>query len=776
MEQSLLDIKDLCVEFRTRAGIVKVLRDVSFSINFGEMIGVVGESGSGKSVTAYSILGILGRNGRISKGKISFNGQELTDLPPEKLRKIRGRDISMIFQSPQTALNPIRRVGNQIEDVLIEHTGISRQEAREKAIEILDQVQIKLPKQRYYAYPFELSGGMCQRVLIAMALVCSPKMLIADEPTTGLDVTIQKTIMDTVADLNQSRNMSTMLITHDLGMASHYCNRIVVMRNGEIVETDKVPDLFYNPQQLYTKRLIAATPIKESRLEDLLVSPEGKDLELKAENLLELIEFAPTVMEELRDACKEEVSLYVRRGNRKFCIQRVASIHELSMVAALREMSPIHLGASGRVLMAYLSDEGRKRIIEQEGLERITPKTITNPKELEASLKEIRDRGYGISIEEKVPGSYAVAAPIFGADGQLAASLCIAGPLSRLSDEQQDLNIKSIISAARKLSLSLGFQRGVGENQSIEVVSNSGDDKPVEAKRNRQPLLELRQMVKEFKIGVKQGRLVQKATSLFKIRKSGNGNNLKDSSVDENIVKAVNNVSFKIESGESLGLVGESGSGKTTISRLACRLLDPTSGRIIFNGEDIAHLNPYAFVRTPLRKKIQIVFQDPNGSLNPRFTAFDCIADPLRRLGDINNSQELKEKVKQLANNAGLSNNLLSRFPHQLSGGQQARVGIARAIALDPELLILDEPTSALDVSVQAIILNLLDKLRNKLGLSYLFISHDLNVVRLLCNRILVMNNGIIVEEGPADQILNCPQHKYTQSLIEAVPHLEYGK
>lgn len=774
MEQSLLDIKDLSVEFRTRAGIVKVLRDVNFSINSGEMLGVVGESGSGKSVTAYSILGILDRNGRISKGKISFNGQELTDLPLEKLREIRGRDISMIFQSPQTALNPIRRVGNQIEDVLLEHADISKQEAKEKAIEILDQVQIEMPKQRYYAYPFELSGGMCQRVLIAMALICRPKMLIADEPTTSLDVTTQKTIMDMIADLNKSRNMSTMLITHNLGMASHYCSRIVVMRNGEIVETDKVPDLFCNPQQLYTKCLVAATPRRESKLEDLLVSQEEKGLELKAEGFLELIEFAPPVMEELRDACTEEVSLYVTRGNKKFCIQRVASIHQLSMVAHLREMRSIHLGASGRVLMAYLSDDRRKRIIEQEGLERVTPKTITDPKELEASLKEIRDRGYDISIEEQVPGSYAVAAPIFNADGQLVASLCIAGPLSRLSDEQQDLNIKSIISAVRKLSSLIGFQRGVDEKQSIEVVSNSRDDKPVEAKRNGQPLLELRELVKEFIIGVKQGRLIQKATSLFKIRKSGNGNNLKGSSVDENIVKAVDNVSFKIESGESLGLVGESGSGKTTISRLVCRLLDPTSGRIFFNGENIARLKPYAFAHSPLRKKIQAVFQDPNGSLNPRFTAFDSIADPLCRLGNISNAEELKEKVEQLAGHTGLSKNLLSRFPHQLSGGEQARVGIARAIALEPELLILDEPTSALDVSVQAIILNLLDKLRNKLGLSYLFISHDLNVVRLLCNRVLVMNRGVIVEEGPADQILNCPQHEYTQSLIAAVPHLDY--
>ncbi len=512
------------------------------SVAKGETLAIVGESGSGKSVTSYAVMRILDRAGSIAEGSVMFSGLDLRGAPESDMRDLRGREMSMIFQSPRLALNPIRKVGHQIEDVLMQHAQVDSAMVSEKAIEVLEQVRIARPRERYHAYPFELSGGMCQRVVIALALACRPQLLIADEPTTGLDVTTQKAVMDLVVELTRERGMSTILITHDLGLAATYCDRVVVMEKGKIVETSESASIFKNPSHAYTRKLMRATPRPGITLRDLL--PEGE------------------------------------------------------------------------------SDR---------------PKATA-----------------------KAPA-------------------------------------------------------------------------PTDKPKREAPLLVIEKLVKEYP---RQGGTVS-FMKLFAPRPAP----------QPDMFRAVDGISFQIARGESVGLVGESGCGKSTTSMMVMRLIDKSDGTIMFNGEDIGAIPAKNFARLPQRKLIQMVFQDPTDSLNPRFTAVRAIADPLLQLGGISRD-EVRGRCEELATQVGLPLNLLDRFPHQLSGGQKARVGIARAIALKPELIILDEPTAALDVSVQAVVLNLLQDLKDSLGMSYLFVSHDLNVVRLLCDRVIVMQTGRIVEQG----------------------------
>ncbi|MCW5701728.1 MAG: ABC transporter ATP-binding protein [Bradyrhizobium sp.] len=564
--QPLLDIQDLTVEFTTRRGIVKAVQQVNISVARGETLGIVGESGSGKSVTSYAVMRILDRAGRIAQGSVMFSGIDVKAASEAEMRDLRGREISMIFQNPRAALNPIRKVGNQIEDVLRQHAQQSQVADRgEKAIEALEQVKITRPRERYHAYPFELSGGMCQRVVIALALACNPRLLIADEPTTGLDVTTQKAVMDLVVELTRQRGMSTILITHDLGLAAAYCDRVVVMEKGRVVETAKSADIFARPAHPYTRKLMRATP----------------------------------------------------------------------------------------------------RI--------------------------------GVSLRDLLP------------EEEAAEARPVAAPSTTAADGSQP------------------------------------------------PLLVVDKLVKEYpRKGATAvlGRLFSRSPP-----------------IEQDVFRAVDGISFTVGHGESVGLVGESGCGKSTTSMMVMRLLDQTSGRIMFDGDEIGAIMPNAFARLPLRKSIQMVFQDPTDSLNPRFTAARAIADPIMQLGDIRGRDALRARCEELAGLVGLPLNLLDRFPHQLSGGQKARVGIARAIALHPKLVILDEPTAALDVSVQAVVLNLLQDLKQSLGMSYLFVSHDLNVVRLLCDRVVVMRAGRIVEQGTSEGVLGDPKEAYTRELLEAIPH-----
>ena len=584
--QPLLDVQDLTVEFSTRRGIVKAVQHVSISVAKGETLAIVGESGSGKSVTSYAVMRILDRAGRIAEGSVMFSGIDVKAASEDQMRDLRGREVSMIFQNPRAALNPIRKVGDQIEDVLRTHVQQAQvADHGEKAIEALEQVKIARPRERYHAYPFELSGGMCQRVVIALALACNPQLLIADEPTTGLDVTTQKAVMDLIVELTKRKAMSTILITHDLGLAAAYCDRVVVMEKGRVVETAKAADIFSSPQHPYTKKLMRATPRLGVSLRDLLPEEEG--------------------------------------------------------------------AAQPSAVMA--------------GPDPAVHHTLQNP------------------------------------------------------------------------SLSMAPR-----------VEPGGDE-------NSRPLLLIEKLVKEYP---RQGA----TATLGKLfgRKPP---------LEPDVFRAVDGISFSIGHGESVGLVGESGCGKSTTSMMVMRLLDQTSGLIQFDGEDIGAIQPASFARLPQRSRIQMVFQDPTDSLNPRFTAARAIADPIMQLSDIRGRDALRARCEELATMVGLPHNLLDRFPHQLSGGQKARVGIARAIALHPKLVILDEPTAALDVSVQAVVLNLLQDLKARLGMSYLFVSHDLNVVRLLCDRVIVMRTGRIVEEGSSEQVLSDPQDDYTKELLTAIPH-----
>ncbi|NPV25032.1 dipeptide ABC transporter ATP-binding protein [Bradyrhizobium aeschynomenes] len=595
--QPLLDVRDLTVEFSTRRGIVKAVQHVDISVAKGETLAIVGESGSGKSVTSYAVMRILDRAGRIAEGSVMFSGVDVKAADESAMRDLRGREISMIFQNPRAALNPIRKVGQQIEDVLKQHAQAAASDRAEKAIAALEQVKIARPRERYHAYPFELSGGMCQRVVIALALACNPQLLIADEPTTGLDVTTQKAVMDLVVELTRSRGMSTILITHDLGLAAAYCDRVVVMEKGRVVETAKAADIFGNPQHPYTRKLMRATPRLGVSLRELLPEDEAS-----------------------------------------------SSLQAQSVIAGLDPA--IHPTS-------------------QESVEVMHPRVK--------------------------PG---------------------------------------------------------GDEGSAEGHRSAG---------SLRPLLLVDKLVKEYP---RQGA----SATLSKLfgRKPA---------VEPEVFRAVDGISFTVGHGESVGLVGESGCGKSTTSMMVMRLLDQTSGRISFDGEEIGNILPQAFARLPLRSRIQMVFQDPTDSLNPRFTAARAIADPILQLGDIRGRNALRARCEELATMVGLPLNLLDRFPHQLSGGQKARVGIARAIALHPKLVILDEPTAALDVSVQAVVLNLLQDLKQQLGMSYLFVSHDLNVVRLLCDRVIVMRSGRIVEEGASERVLGDPQDAYTRELLTAIPH-----
>jgi peptide/nickel transport system ATP-binding protein len=577
----LLKVRDLTVEFATRRGTVQAVRHVDIAVAKGETLAVVGESGSGKSVTSYAVMRILDRAGRIAEGSVHFSGIDLGKASEREMRDLRGREISMIFQNPRAALNPIRKVGRQLEDVLSQHAQAGSHDKTDKAIALLEQVRIARPAERYHSYPFELSGGMCQRVVIALALACRPQLLIADEPTTGLDVTTQKTVMELIVELTRQRAMSTILITHDLGLAAAYCDRVVVMEKGRVVETAPSADIFKAPAHAYTRRLMRATPRPGMGLADLL--PEGE-----------------TAASGVRPCGSDSRA-------------QPASEH------AVRPTGPDNVGKPVLVVTNLVKEYPRKTTKSA---------SLTN-------LLPWRDRP--------------------------------AGP--------------------------------------------------------------------------------------------------------DPMFRAVDGISFSVDRGESVGLVGESGCGKSTTATMVMRLIDATAGGIVFDGEDIGAIPGRQFARLPLRKRIQMVFQDPTDSLNPRFTAARAIADPILRLGDIKGAKAVRARCEALARQVGLPEELLDRFPHQLSGGQKARVGIARAIALDPDLVVLDEPTAALDVSVQAVVLNLLQTLKVELGMSYLFVSHDLHVVRLLCERVIVMRAGRIVEEGPTERVMTAPAADYTRELLAALPH-----
>jgi peptide/nickel transport system ATP-binding protein len=580
-KEIVLKVEDLKVEFKTEDSTVNAVKNISFEIRKGETVGIVGESGSGKSVTSLAVMGLIPKpHGKISNGSIHFKGQDLTKVSDDDIRKIRGNDISMIFQEPMTSLNPVYRCGDQVVEAIRIHQKMSKKEAIALTIELFEKVQLPDPQRIFKAYPHEISGGQKQRVMIAMAMSCNPEILIADEPTTALDVTVQKTILDLMQQLKDERDMAIMFITHDLGVIAEIADRVIVMYHGNIVEEGTVQEIFQKPQHPYTKGLLACRPPLDKRLRSLPIVDD------------------------------------------------------------------------------FISKN-------EEG----------------AFEDTIRPFEHIASVER-------------------------AHKAREISKEQHS--------------------------------------KRLEALYKKEPVLQVK--------GLK---------TFFPTKKNLFGKVLEN-------IKAVNDVSFDVYPGETLGLVGESGCGKTTLGRTILRLIEPTGGDIVYKGRNLAHLTTSEM--REMRKEIQIIFQDPYSSLNPRLTIGSAIMEPMQVHGVLANDTERKAKVEELLKKVNLKPEHFNRYPHEFSGGQRQRICIARALALNPKFIICDESVSALDVSVQAQVLNLLNKLKEDFGFTYIFISHDLSVVKFMSDRMVVMNKGEIEEMGIADSIYYEPKTAYTKKLIEAIP------
>ncbi len=585
MSNPILEVRNLCVEFPSSGEIVRAVKDVSFNLALGETIGIVGESGSGKSVTSLAVIGLLPTAAKVT-GEILFRNPRLANANPVNLltlsaqqrRTYRGGLISMVFQEPLTSLNPVYTCGEQVMEAILLHEQVSQKEAYRKAIALFDEVKLPNPREMMKRYPHQLSGGQQQRVMIAMALSGNPAILIADEPTTALDVTIQATILQLLRELRDRRGMSILFITHDMGIVAEIADRVVVMYRGQAVETAKVYDLFANPQHPYTQGLLNCRPRPNQRLKRL-----------------------PTVAD--------------------FMKVTTNALGELEIV------SQIH------------------------------------------------------------------------------------------SQEEKDLLLAEVSSSA--------------------VIERS------QHLQQQQPLLSVRHLTKEFPM----------RSGLFG-KKTG--------------FKAVDDVSFEVYPGETLGLVGESGCGKSTLSRCLLRLIEPTSGEIIFDGDSVLELDAKPLRR--LRRYMQIIFQNPYGSLNARQTIGEALMEPMQihKLGG--SPQQRRQRAINLLERVGLGESAMNRMPHEFSGGQRQRICIARTLACEPRFIICDESVSALDVSVQAQVLNLLKDLQQDFGLTYIFISHDLSVVKFVSDRIMVMNRGRIEEIGSAESIYNSPGQDYTRQLIKAIP------
>jgi len=580
MSELLLDVKNLETHFKTEEGLVKAVNDVSFQLHRRETVGIVGESGSGKSVTSLSVMRLIpDPPGKIVGGSITYYGDDaagidLTKVSDQEMRRYRGNEISMIFQEPMTSLNPVFTCGSQVIEAIRLHQNVSKAEAIEQTLQLFEKVQLPTPERILNAYPHQLSGGQKQRVMIAMAMSCNPKILIADEPTTALDVTVQKTILELMANLKNEIDSSIIFITHDLGVIAEIADRVIVMYKGKIVEQGDVYSIFSNPQHPYTKGLLACRPPLNRRLSKL-----------------------PTV----GDFMKEE-------------------------------------------------DDGQ--------------------------MIEVKS-----SVEDMIK-KY------------------------EITSEQHNEHLKKL--------------------------------------KMQEPVLQVRNLQTWFPSGKN---FFGKTTSW---------------------VKAVNDVSFDVYPGETLGLVGESGCGKTTLGRSILRLADARAGEVIYRGRDILKLSKPEMKE--LRKEVQIIFQDPYSSLNPRLTIGNAIMEPMQVHNVYDTDQQRKDRVVELLETVSLKAHHFNRYPHEFSGGQRQRICVARSLALNPKFIICDESVSALDVSVQAQVLNLLNELQDKLDLTYIFISHDLSVVKFMSDRMVVMNQGVIEEMGPADEICLNPQREYTQGLINAIP------
>ena len=568
---SLLKIKNLNISYPTRKETIVASKDVEFTLERGEILGIVGESGSGKSTIANAIINLIDPPGEITAGSIKIDDNELRDNE-DVIQKIRGKKIGFVFQDPQTSLNPLFKIKDQLIETIQTHLDLDYQDALKRSIQLLEEVGIDNAEKRIEDYPHQFSGGMRQRVVIALAISCEPDLIIADEPTTALDVSIQYQILELLKDLTKKRNLGVIIITHDMGVIAETTNKVIVMRYGVIVEQGNTKELLTNPKSTEAKSLVISVPPTNKKIDRFkLISPEGKEITSDSKNLT-------------------------------------------------------------------------KNIIKTWGV-----RENTNQKLLELAS------------------------------------------VTKIFDDQS--------------------------------------------------------MANTFSFGSKNN-------------------------AEETIVKAVDDVSFDLFEGETLGLVGESGSGKSTIAKIITGLVRPTNGEILYNNISLYN-SKRKYQIDKSRGQIQMIFQDPYSSLNPRFKVRDIISEPIKLFQKNISSGELKQNLYDLIDIVGMSRQSLDRYPHEFSGGQRQRISIARALATRPRLLICDEPTSALDVSIQAQVLNLLKDIQDELHLTMLFISHDLPVIRQMCNRIIVLKNGIACETKESEELFNSPEHPYTQELIRLMPKIE---
>jgi peptide/nickel transport system ATP-binding protein len=635
---ALLEVRGLEVDFRG----VPAVRGVDLTLRRGEVLGIVGESGSGKSVTALAVLGLLPATARV-RGSVRLDGRELLGLPASELARVRGRRIAMVFQDPLSALTPVYRIGDQIAEALLAHGRMSRPAARQRAVELLDLVGIPDPRRRADAFPHEFSGGMRQRAMIAMAIANDPEVILADEPTTALDVTVQAQVLDVLRTAQRETGASLVLVSHDLGVIAGMADRVAVMYAGRVVETASAEELFAAPRMPYTLGLLGAVP--RLRLEPGAPPP------------LVPVPGAPPAMAGLGPGCP------------------FAPRCPLA-VEACRDAEP----------------------------------------ELLAHVARRAEHG-----PEAAPGA--------GAEGT-------AGNGQR--NGNGDGRDRHLAACHRS-----GEVAGRSPAEVFPLPETVEAEAELPAREERAPMLRVTGLGKTFPL-LKGG--------IFP-RRVGD-------------VRAVDGLDLDIRAGETLGLVGESGSGKSTALYEILRMAAPERGRLELFGRDVTRLAPGEAAR--LRAQVQIVFQDPMAALDPRMPVGEIVAEPLRAHGA--GRARIAARVPEVLRAVGLTAADAARFPHQFSGGQRQRIGIARALATEPRLLILDEPVSALDVSVQAGVLNLLQRLRAELGLSYLFVSHDLSVIRQVADRVSVLYLGRTVESGAADEVFTAPRHPYTQALLSAVP------
>jgi oligopeptide/dipeptide ABC transporter ATP-binding protein len=629
----LLEVEDLKTQIKLRQGVVHAVDGISFEVDTGETLGIVGESGCGKTMAAMSIMRLLPRGGFIAGGEIRLEGRDLVKLSDAELRTVRGNEIGIVFQDPMTSLNPTMMIGKQIAEAVRIHRDVSKEAAMDRAAEVLDLVGLPHPKERLKDYPHQLSGGLRQRVMIALALACDPKLLIADEPTTALDVTIQAQILDLLDQIKRELGMGIILITHDMGVIAGRADRVVVMYAGLKVETAETVELFTNMHHPYTEALLASIPQLDQDKSQELYSIPGLPPDLRRPPLA--CRFAPRCAF-ATEVCRTEEP-------------------------PLGGDDPDH------------------------------PYACFHPRD--SSAKDL---------------------------GELGADLI----------EEAEKN--------KALMASFGKE--------LELLTAVEEPEPASAQSNGQGeyILEFREVTKEFP--VTSGQVLRRRIGA---------------------VHAVTDLNLGVRRGETFGLVGESGCGKTTLGRMGVGLEGPTGGEIVFNGKVLADVKGAAF--RELRRDLQFMFQDPYASLDPRMRVKEIISEPLD-IARRGTKEEREQTVRRLLDTVGLAYDTIDRYPHEFSGGQRQRLGLARALALNPQVIVADEPVSALDVSIRSQILNLMKRLQASYGLTYIVISHDLSVVKYIADRIGVMYLGRLVEVGPANDVYAKPAHPYTAGLLEAIP------